>query len=68
MQVSSKPSWQALIEQRAPKKDEGDKPRYHKAVCKTCMRPLDVWPDKVLHKDARFDIDCYPYSHKAELL
>lgn len=37
----------------------------HKAVCATCLRPLDIWPDGVLHKDARFDMTCSPDHHEA---
>jgi hypothetical protein len=39
--------------------------RTHKAVCAKCLRPLEIWPDKVLHKDARFDLACFPEHHEA---
>jgi hypothetical protein len=41
------------------------KQRFYRAVCATCLRPLDIWPDAVRHQDARFDIDGFPFHHEA---
>ena len=40
----------------------------HRAVCATCLRPLDIWPDGVRHRDARFDLACFPEHHEAKEL
>jgi len=38
----------------------------HRAVCATCLRLVDVWPDgTVLHQDARFDMAFFPEHHTA---